>query len=139
MSQKLFRYIFWAGYLGVLLFAFIPVAGSLNRIKIGPEAFRFRLDHILHFVAYFLICMYYLAGRIKDLKLFSKDTLGKFLAVTLFLAVVTEVVQIWVPARSFNIFDAVANVAGSVIGTVFIREALNRRQKAEGRRLQDKG
>ncbi|NSW94509.1 MAG: VanZ family protein [Bacteroidales bacterium] len=132
MVEKIYRGIFWTGYLAVLIFAFIPVSGSLNRIKVGPEAFKFRMDHILHFTAYFLICMYYLAGRLKGFTLFGKDSPGKFFLITLFLAVSTEVVQIWVPVRSFNVFDAVANVAGLFFGAVIIKAVLKRRIKAEG-------
>jgi VanZ family protein len=37
------------------------------------------------------------------------------IAVTL-LATVTEVIQLWVPARSFNPLDWVANMSGLVLG-----------------------
>ncbi len=32
------------------------------------------------------------------------------------MAVITEVVQLWVPQRAFNVFDMVANVAGVAVG-----------------------
>ena len=118
---KLYRLVFWTGYVAVLTAAFVPVAGALNRIHLGPEVFSIRLDHLLHFGAYFLICMYFLAGQIKGLSLFKDRPLTKFVVLLLFLAVVTETVQLWVPARAFNIFDLVANVAGVAVGWGTIR------------------
>ena len=118
---KLYRLIFWVGYIVVLVAAFIPVAGALNRIHLGPEAFSIRLDHLLHFVAYFLICMYYLAGQMKGLSLFKNRSLTKFIILVLLLAVITETVQLWVPSRVFNVFDLVANIAGVAAGWGTIR------------------
>ncbi|HRC88532.1 MAG TPA: VanZ family protein [Bacteroidales bacterium] len=116
LRLRLYRFIFWAGYVAVLIVAFIPVAGELNRIKIGPGAFKIRLDFLLHFAAYFLICLYYLAGMKLGLSLFSSNPLKKFILLIIFMAVITEVVQLWVPQRAFNVFDMVANVAGVAVG-----------------------
>jgi VanZ family protein len=97
------------------------VAGSLSKVNLGPESFQIRLDHILHFGVYFLICLYFLAGQIKGFHLFSSKYLLKFVLLMLLLATVTEVVQLWVPARTFSPMDIVANVTGIVIGVVVIR------------------
>ncbi len=113
---KLYRLVFWTGYVTVLVAAFVPVAGALNRIHLGPEAFSIRLDHLLHFVAYFLICMYFLTGEMTGLSLFKNRSLTKFIILVLFLAVITETVQLWVPSRVFNVFDLVANIAGVAAG-----------------------
>jgi VanZ family protein len=53
--------------------------------------------------------------------------------VILFLATVTECIQIWVPTRSFNIMDWVANVAGIGLGVIVIKIAEGRFKNAEGR------
>jgi len=68
--------------------------------------------------------MYYLAGRWKDVSLFNNKPLIKFFFPVLLLAIVTEVVQLWVPERAFNMFDLVSNVAGVVTGVVIIKMAL---------------
>jgi len=122
--MHIYRYIFWIGYLAVLTTVFIPIKGiSLDEIILGPDAFRIRLDHLLHFAAYFLICMYYLASRKKSLSLFSENPLTKFVLLILILAIVTELVQLWVPERMFNVFDLVSNVTGVVVGVVLVRTA----------------
>lgn len=116
MFQTLYRAVFWTGYLAVLIATFLPFAGALNRTRLGPEAFSIRLDHLLHFIVYFLICIYYLFGQMKGYRLFRQNSLLKFIIAVLFLAVVTELVQLWVPARAFNLFDLVSNVTGVVVG-----------------------
>jgi len=123
LLQKLYRYLFWIGYLAVLITSFIPVKGSLNKITLGPESFRIRLDHLLHFAGYFLICMYYLAGQKKGLSLFTANPLTKFILLLLFLAIVTELVQLWVPERAFNVWDLVSNVAGVVVGVGVVAQS----------------
>lgn len=100
----------------VFIMTFLPISGNLNKIKIGPETFQIRLDHLLHFFVYFLICMYYLFGILKNINLFEKNSLRKFVLVIMLLAMVTEVVQLWVPERTFNVFDLVSNVVGLLIG-----------------------
>lgn len=128
MLQKLYKSVFWLGYLTVLITAFIPVVGSFNRVHIGHGLFKIRLDHLLHVAAYFLICMYYLFGQRKGLILFKKHSLYKFILLILLLATVTEVVQLWVPARAFNPFDLLANVVGLMIGVMIIKIKEGRRK-----------
>jgi hypothetical protein len=121
LIQKLYRYIFWTGYIAILITAFIAIPGDLSKIKLGRGIFEIRLDHLLHFTVYFLIAVYYLIGQWKGLLLFDKSPLWKFTVATLLLATISEVVQLWVPARSFNVMDWVANVAGMLIGLKVIR------------------
>ncbi|MCJ7448583.1 MAG: VanZ family protein [Bacteroidales bacterium] len=125
--QRLYRYLFWIGYLGVLITAFIPIKGSFNKITFGPESFRIRLDHLLHFTAYFLICIYYLAGQKRGFLLFSANSLTKFILLLLFLATVTELIQLWVPERAFNVFDLVSNAGGVIVGVGVVGMAQRRR------------
>jgi hypothetical protein len=62
-DKKLYKLLFWSGYAATLLIAFVPLAWELDKIKIGPGTFKIRLDHLIHLTAYFLICMYFLAGQ----------------------------------------------------------------------------
>lgn len=63
-----------------------------------------------------------------NLSLFNKNTLIKFFLIMLFLAIVTEMVQLWVPARSFNVFDILANMTGIGLGVIIIK--INQRHDA---------
>lgn len=111
---------------------FIPIAGSLNEINIGRGLFQIRLDHLLHLTVYFLFCMYFLAGIKIKLSLFNKKPLEKFILLVLFLAIMTELVQLWVPERAFNVFDLLSNVAGVVAGVGVIRMAQGSGHSAQG-------
>jgi VanZ family protein len=130
LLQKLYKYTFWFGYTAVLITSILQFSWQLDKVHINLLAFNLRLDHLLHLAAYFLICMYFLVGQIKGFKLFENHSLGKFIAVTLLLATVTEFVQLWVPTRAFNVLDWVANVAGIVLGVVIIK-IKDRRSKIE--------
>jgi len=123
MIPIFYRILFWTGYLAVLITAFIPVAGSLSKIKLGPESFQIRLDYLLHLTVYFFICMYYLGGIKMDLSLFDHDPLKKFILLVIFLALITELVQLLVPERAFNVFDVISNVAGVGLGVLIIKMA----------------
>lgn len=116
LSQKFFQYIFWIGYSLVLIVSFLPVAGNLDKIKLGPRSFHIRLDHLIHFTVYFLICMYFLFGQLKGITLFKKNSFQIFIMLIFLLAAFTEVVQLWVPKRTLNLFDLASNIMGVIIG-----------------------
>lgn len=102
--------------------AIIPLKGvSLNKISLGTDVFRVRLDFLLHFNVYLLICLYYLTGWQKGVSLFAANSLFKFILLVLFLAIVTEVVQLWVPERSFNVFDLTSNIGGVLMGLIIVK------------------
>lgn len=65
--------------------------------------------------------MYYLAGIKIKLSLFSSDPLKKLIISILFLAIITEFFQLWVPDRAFNVFDMISNVAGVMFGVIIIK------------------
>ena len=115
--QKLYKLIFWGGCISLLLLSFIPIAGNFSKAKIGP----LRLDYVLHFTAYLIICLYFLFGRKIGYVLFEKQPLLKLLIILLLLAALTEFVQIWVPNRTFNVIDWCANMAGVTIGLIVVK------------------
>lgn len=130
MKHLIYRIIFWLGYLAVLLTTFVPIRKiSLDKIFLGPEVFNIRLDHLLHFAAYFLICLYYLVGQLKRIPLFSVNPFPKFVRLILILAVATELIQLWVPDRTFNMFDMLSNVIGLVAGVGVIRMVLGNKYR----------
>ncbi len=133
--EKIYRYVFWTGYFAVLIAAFLPISVSTRKIHLGPDVFEVRLDHLLHFTVYFLIGLYFLAGKVFGLKLFESKPAGKFLVSILLLAVVTELIQIWVPSRSFNIFDMLSNAIGVISGVLIagiVKFKVSSRRVAEG-------
>jgi len=118
--EKLFRAVFWTGYSAMIIFSFIPVIGDLHSITLNIVSVKLHFDQLLHTLVYFLICSYYSAGIWLRISLFNKNSLRKFLAALLFLAVITELLQIMVPSRSFNPVDIAANIAGIGTGLIVI-------------------
>lgn len=53
--------------------------------------------------------------------LFDNNPQKKFIFLVFFLAITTELAQLWVPERTFNVFDLLSNVAGVVAGLGIIR------------------
>jgi len=120
---KLYRYLFWTGYIAVLITTFLPINHFVGKISFGPDAFAIRSDYLLHFAVYLLICLFYLLGAKLGLKLFDVNPLRKFIVLILLLATVTELAQLWVPSRAFNVFDVIANITGVLSGWSVIRIA----------------
>ena len=89
-----YRGIFFTGYFLVLLASVLNVGGNLSKVHVDMMAFKLRLDHLLHLLIYFTVSMYFLAGRYFDLSLFGRQPLTRFFSLIIFLATVTEVVQI---------------------------------------------
>jgi VanZ family protein len=118
INQRFYKLLFWIGYFAVLITAFLALPWQLDKIKVGTLDFHIRLDHLLHLLVYFIICMYFFAGQRYGLVLFRSHALGIFLFFIILLATVTEVVQLWVPSRSFNPMDWVSNVSGVIIGLI---------------------
>ena len=100
----------------MLIASFITLKNDLHKITFDVISFKFHLDQVLHTVVYFLICMYFLAGNHFGLTLFKDNSIKWFLLVVLFLATFTEVIQLFVPSRAFNVFDMLANVIGVGVG-----------------------
>jgi VanZ family protein len=128
LSLRLYRFLFWSGYLSVLVTAFIPVKGGLNKITIGPESFHIRLDFLLHFLIYFLISLYFLFGNRMGFSLFNRNPGLKFIILILILGIMTETLQLWIPERSFNFFDLLANITGFMSGLALIPTIFRRRK-----------
>jgi VanZ family protein len=131
MLQKFYKIIFWSGYTAVLITSVLKINWSLDKVHVNLVAFDLRLDHLLHLSAYFLICMYFLVGRWKELTLFENNALRKFIVVTVLLGTVTEFVQIFVPFRAFNVLDWVANLSGIMLGLLVIKIQDSRRKNQD--------
>jgi hypothetical protein len=132
MLQKIYRTIFWVGYVMVFVAAFIPFKKDLHEITFNIVSFKFHFDQVLHTFVYLLICLYFPAGQYLGLTLFKNNSFKKFLLVILVLATVTEAVQLAVPSRTFNFFDIVANLIGIGVGLLVIvrLKAVGSRRKA---------
>lgn len=103
------------GYLILVVFvltASIHPVVRLNKIRI----LKIRLDYILHFILFIpwmVLARWRWAGGDKALGLFYLAA-----GVGLFLAGLTEIIQIYVPYRSFSLNDFTASSLGIFVGAL---------------------
>lgn len=129
VNVKTYRQIYLIGYLTVFITALLPFRNDMHNKTISVITVDFHLDQILHAVVYSVICIYFILGKMSGLVLFEKQNLLKFLITVLFLAVITELIQILIPSRVFNLYDLLANLTGILLTFcvfIFIRKSEKR-------------
>nr|WP_157754629.1 VanZ family protein [Salinivirga cyanobacteriivorans] len=104
MSQKTFRIIFWLLIISFIVISSIPNS-ALNR-TVQADSFTFRLDYVLHFIAYLVI------GVLAALA--YKPNWKVFLLLIVF-AMAEEGHQYWIPHRTMNPVDFMFDVLGLVV------------------------
>jgi hypothetical protein len=122
--EKLYRILFYALCISLLITSAIKIGGAMNKINVGIGDLKFRLDHLLHTLVYFAFSIYYLAGQYFGLRLFKKRTHVFFFSLIFILGFLAEVLQIWVPSRSFSMMDLLANLIGIIAGLIVTLIAL---------------
>jgi hypothetical protein len=130
--ERIYRILFYILCISLLVSAVIKIGGVLNK-RIGIGELKFRMDHILHALAYFLFSMYYLSGQYFGLRLFKKGSHIFFFIIIFLVGFLAETLQIWVTYRSFSLMDLLSNLVGIISGYVVTEYIL--RQKAIGRGL----
>jgi VanZ family protein len=117
MVIRYYKIIFWFGYAAMLVASFLPIGGNLSS---EHGVFQIRLDYLWHALVYFAVCLFFITGSLLKLKVFEKKNRLKFFLFMVLLATVSEVVQLWVPYRSFNIMDWLSNMTGLALGFVLV-------------------
>ena len=111
----------WIPHLLVLWIVIIVVVSlipNLPQPKTKSNGGFFRLDYLFHvFEFFFLALLFFLWQRDRDSALTFVKYLLVFFGVAIF-ALMTEVVQIWIPGRVYNPVDVVFKVAGFLVGAI---------------------
>jgi VanZ family protein len=110
--ERLYKILFYTLCLVLLVSSVIKFGGAFNKTKIGIGELKFRLDHVLHAIAYFIFSMYYITGQYFGLKLFKKRNHLFFFLLLFSVGFLAEALQIWVPYRSFTLLDLLSNLVG---------------------------
>lgn len=116
--ERIYRILFYFLCLMLLVTAVIKFGGALNRTKLGIGELKVRLDHLLHTTAYFLFSLYYIMGKYFGLSLFKSRKQIIFFLILFAVGFLAEVIQIWVPYRSFSLMDMLSNLVGIAAGYV---------------------
>jgi VanZ family protein len=113
-STKHYRLIFWLLIISLIVVSSLPIGGELNR-TIELNKFDFRLDYVLHFIAYFVI-------GISAALAYNPN--WKVLILLIIFAMAEEGHQYWIPNRTFNPMDLMYDMIGlfSGIGLIYLRK-----------------
>lgn len=116
LTKKQFRLIFWIVYLCIIIASIIPLIANISKKYLDFGFQEIRLDHIFHFTVYFLICIYYLFGLIRNQLLFEHQSFLKFIVLSLIMASLSEFIQLLIPSRTFSPIDWISNISGLFLG-----------------------
>lgn len=112
---KVVRPLFWAWLIILLMLNTIPLGNDVNR-SLSTHKFAFRLDYIVHLLTFMAFSGLYILGRFLNQHIFKSNELLKFAVITILAAISMEILQIFIPYRTFNPWDLVANLAGALLG-----------------------
>lgn len=112
---KILNVCFW-------VFVFIVLYLSVVKVQmiddINKEKHGVRLDYILHCLAYFFLVNFYkISQPNRGLLLIMRSPGIVFVIV---MGIFSELVQIYLPWRSFNIIDLFMNLTGILLGIIFV-------------------
>jgi len=114
-NKKLFAIMFWIWVAVITYFTVVP---SNPEMKVEIHERSFRLDYIMHFIAYFGLSMLYLFWKADNFLNVKLKYLIFFLVTALFLSGLGEYIQTYIPGRTFNPVDFYSNAAGIIAGIV---------------------
>jgi len=117
-SERIYRILFYTICLMLLVTAVMKFGGAMNRTKVGIGDLKVRLDHFLHAMAYFLFSLYYITGKYFGLDLFRSRKHITFFLILFAVGFLAEVMQIWVPYRSYSLMDMLSNLVGIGMGYI---------------------
>lgn len=111
--KKLFAAIFWIWGFTIVFFSIIPNGPKLQ-IDINNKILR--LDYLLHFLVYFTLSVLFLFWKADKYLSIKTKLILYFLAGALLFSIATELVQTYIPGRTFNPIDFFSNAAGIIAG-----------------------
>jgi glycopeptide antibiotics resistance protein len=109
-SKKIIQFTFIGYILIVLLVSFVNLRNShtpLNEIYV----LRVRADFYLHIIAFLPWAFFVELLKFRKLK---------WLLLGIIFAIITELIQYFLPYRSFYLFDLLSNIAGVILGYVML-------------------
>ena len=114
INKSVFRILFWLSLAIISIASIIPQFVP-QYVIVSPDV-SLRLDYVLHFFSYFLLASFLTIWK------FSKDKKYRLiLFITIFGIIVSsifEIIQYFIPSRTFNPYDIVSNFSGFIIGLV---------------------
>ena len=113
MKKKYFGLLFWLYIFTLLVMSAYPV--SILDETVGIGMLKFKLDKWVHFGAYFGLAFFYIIWQLNALITRQLRFILSTLTISIFISFSTEIVQLFIPSRSFSFEDFTANVVGILI------------------------
>jgi len=104
----------------VLILNVVPLGNETNRGLSGNKIFQFRLDYVVHSLTFLVFAWIWVLGKIKNVSWFESYEVLKFGGIVFVSALVIELLQIFLPYRTFNPMDMMANLVGAILTLLFI-------------------
>ena len=114
------RWLLWGWLILVLVLNVVPLGNETNRGLSGNKIFQFRLDYVVHSLTFLVFAWIWVLGKIKDVCWFESYEVLKFGGIVFVSAMGVELIQIFVPYRTFNPMDMMANIFGAILTMLFI-------------------
>lgn len=109
-----YKFIFFTNIFAIVLLSVYP-GSLLGLIFFGNYDVLPGSDKLHHFVAYFITTIFGL------LAYSQKNIFFQLSFSLLLLGSILEIIQIWIPNRSFEFLDMLSNTSGVVIGLIVIQ------------------
>ncbi len=113
------RWLLWGWLIVVLVLNVVPLGDELNQ-DLTTIRFVFRLDYLLHSLSFLVFALIWVLGKIKSVCWFETYEVSKFGGIVFVSAISIELLQIFIPYRTFNPMDMIANLFGAIITMICI-------------------
>ena len=122
------KLLFWGWLILVVILNVVPLENETNRSLSSNKIFQFRLDYVVHSLSFLVFAWIWVLGKIKDVCWFESYEVLKFGGIIFVWVVGIELLQIFVPYRTFNPIDMMANLVGAILTLlcIFISHRLHR-------------
>ncbi len=117
------KHYFILAFLWFILILFLSLIPNSTPDKIQFVNFEMRLDYLLHFLIYLP-----LGFALMKWSMPKRNNSKYFYAIILFLtySILPELVQYFIPYRTFNPYDLLFNISGMIVGCLIV-VSINRR------------
>lgn len=109
VGKNFFTCLFWIYIITLTIYSIIPTGDLSEKVRI--VGFELRLDYWLHLGAYFGVAFLFILSRIEQFVSKPKFFFWGIIFCSIY-AYLTELIQFFVPGRTYNIYDFVANISG---------------------------
>ena len=104
------------GLLWAVVILFLSVVGVETNANIEFHA----MDKIIHLCMYLVLCMMLIVGFTKQfqIRVLKYNPMSYAIVFASAFGILMEVVQFFLPSRSFDVLDMLANIVGAFIGWI---------------------